>query len=154
MSAPHSRCVLLSFIAVGTFFGLHLSSCFGCTFDPFALALSKLLLAGLLVRDCIVSRVVIDTLVACRSSYDRGAPFSLLEPDTTRRCEALLAESSGATSLDSGLSLVPGREVGPFRRKDEDGTRSWWAAERALAGFDILCSHTSPWMFLCQEQTG
>ena len=80
------------------------------------------------------------TLLVCLSLCDFDMPLILLVPDTALLCDALLAESSGTTSPDDdGLALARG--AGPLRLKDADGTRSFWAAERAFPKPDIATSH-------------
>ena len=105
--------------------------------------LSKLPFAGLLVLTWMLSFVVVEMLVVCLPPNALGAPFTLLDPEAVLPCAALLAESSGATSLDTGLSLKLARGVGPRRPKvDVEFTRSWWSAERALVLLDILEAHS------------
>ena len=100
--------------------------------------LSNELLTGLRARDCTRSFVVIRVLSVNLSLKGLEAPLTLLAPEATLRCDTLLAESSGATSLEEvGRSLVTLRVAGPLRLNDAEGTRSCCAVERALIPADV-----------------
>lgn len=99
--------------------------------------LSNELLTGLRARDCTRS-FVIRVLSVNLSLKGLEPPLTLLAPEATLRCDTLLAESSGATSLEEvGRSLVTVRAAGPLRLNDAEGTRSCCAVERALIPPDI-----------------
>ena len=100
--------------------------------------LSNELFTGLRARDCIRSLVVIRVLSVNLSLNGLELPLTLLAPEAALRCDTLLAESSGTTSLEEGgRSLVTVRAAGPLRLNDAEGTRSCCAVERALIPPDI-----------------